>query len=66
MLASHTRGRCWRSNPPTSIPLHFVALELVAAEGQSDKMESDMKARGRSRCATEFLHEEKMAPIDIQ
>ena len=34
----------------------------MAAEGQSDRMASDMEVR---RCVTEFFHEEKIAPIDI-
>jgi len=37
----------------------------MAAEGQSDKMASDMEAWMEQRCVTEFLHAEKMAPIDI-
>ena len=34
----------------------------MAVEGQSDKMASDMEVQ---RCGIEFLHVEKMAPIDI-
>ena len=37
----------------------------MAAEGQSDKMASDMEVHMKQRCVTEFLHVEKMAPIDI-
>ena len=37
------RGRCWRLNLPTNILLHFVAVQQMAAEGQSDKMASNMK-----------------------
>ena len=37
----------------------------IAAEGQSDKMVSDMEVHMKQRCATEFLHVEKIAPIDI-
>ena len=37
----------------------------MAAEGQSDKMASDMEVQMKQRCVTEFLHAEKMAPIDI-
>ena len=37
----------------------------MAAEGQSDTIASDMAVRMEQRCETEFLHVEKMAPIDI-
>ena len=37
----------------------------MAAEGQSDSMVSDMEACRKKRGAIEFLHVEKMAPIDI-
>jgi len=36
-----------------------------AAEGQSDKMVSDMEVWMKQRGEIEFLHEEKMAPTDI-
>ena len=36
----------------------------MAAEGQSDRMVSDMEACIQQRCVTEFLHAEKMTPID--
>lgn len=31
----------------------------LAAEGQPDKMTSDLEARVKQRCVTEFLHVEK-------
>ena len=37
----------------------------MAAEGQSDKRASNMAMRMKKRCVTEFLHAEKIAPIDI-
>jgi len=37
----------------------------MTAEGQSDKMASDMEVRMKQRCVTEFLHAEKIAPNDI-
>ena len=40
-------------------------MQQVTAEGQSDKMVSDMEVCMKQRCVTEFLHAEKMAPIDI-
>ena len=52
-------------NLPTNIPLHFVAVRQMAAEGQSDTMASDMEVRMKERCVLEFLCAEVMAPIDI-
>jgi len=43
----------------------FCCCVTDAAEGQSDKMVSDMEARMKQRCGTEFLHMEKMAPCDV-
>jgi len=37
----------------------------MAAEGQSDRMVSNMEVCMEQRCFTEFLHVEKMAPTDI-
>ena len=37
----------------------------MAAEGQSDKMASDMDTLMKQRCVIEFLHVEKIAPTDI-
>jgi len=37
----------------------------MAAEGQSDRMASDMEVWMKQRGAPEFLHAEKMSPIDI-
>ena len=37
----------------------------MAAEGQSDKMTSDMEVLMKQRCVIEFLHAEKIAPKDI-
>jgi len=36
----------------------------MAAEEQSDKMASDVEACVEQSCGTEFLHVEKIAPID--
>ena len=55
----------WRLKIPTNIPLHFVAMWQMAAEGQSGRMVSDVEAFMKQRCVTEFLHAEKMAPTDI-
>jgi len=38
---------------------------VTAAEGQSDKMVSDIEVHMKQNCGTEFLHEEKTAPIGI-
>ena len=37
----------------------------MAAEGQPDKMVSDVEVRMKQRRVTEFLHVEKMVPTDI-
>ena len=37
----------------------------MTAEGQSDKMASDMEVRMKQSCVIEFLHAEKIAPNDI-
>ena len=37
----------------------------MAAEGQSDNMESDMEVHMKQRCVIGFLYVEKMEPIDI-
>ena len=54
-----------RMNLPTNTPLHFVAMRQMAAEGETDKMVSDMEVCMKQSCVTEFLHVEKMAPIDL-
>ena len=40
-------------------------MQELTAEGQSYKMMSDMEVPMKQRHVTEFLHAEKMAPIDI-
>ena len=37
----------------------------MAAEGQSDKMASDVEVRVKQRSGIEFLHVEKVAPTNI-
>jgi len=36
----------------TYIPVHFVAMQQMAAEGQSDKMASDMEVHMKQSCDT--------------
>ena len=43
----------------TSIPFRVVAIQQMAAEGQSDRMASDMEECMKQRGVTEFLHAEK-------
>ena len=45
--------------------LHFIAMWQIAAEGQSDKMASDIEVQMKQRCVIEFLHADKMVPTDI-
>jgi len=54
-----------RLNVPTNILLHFVVVRQVAAEGQSDKMASDVEEQVKQMCVFEFLRMEKLVPTDI-
>lgn len=47
------------------IPLHFVHMWQMAAEGLSDKMESNKEVCMKQSGGTELLHVEKIAFIDI-
>ena len=40
-------------------------MQQLAVEGQYDKMASDVEVCVKQRCGAEFLHAEKMAPVDI-
>ena len=54
---------------PTNIPLHFVPVWQMAAEGQSDRMTTDMESwplHMKKKCVAEFLHVGIIAPTDIQ
>jgi len=48
---------------PSYIALNFVAVWQITAEGQSDRMVSDMEERMKQRCGTEFLHPKKWHPL---
>jgi len=52
-----------RLNHPTNIPSHFVAVLPMAAEGQYDKMASDVKEWMNQNSGIEFLHAEKILHI---
>ena len=52
-------------NLPTNIALHFVAMQQMTVEGQSDKLASDMEVHMKQIFVSEFFHVEKIAPIDI-
>lgn len=45
---------------PINVPLHFGAVPQTAAEGQPDKVSSDMEVHMKQKCGTEFLHAEKI------
>ena len=49
---------------PSHQTLHYTLWQM-AAEGQSDKMASDMEVCVKQMGVTEFLYEEKTAPTDI-
>ena len=70
MLAHNVRGGCWWYGSRglaflPIFPLHFVAMFQMAAEGQSDRITSEMEMCMNQRCVIEFLHVEKMSTIDI-
>ena len=44
---------------------YFVDMWQMAAEGQSDRMASDMEVHVKQKCVVEFRHLEKIVPIDI-
>ena len=48
------------------MPLHFVAMWQMGAEGQSEKLVSDMVESVKHMCGNEFLHTENMSAINIQ
>jgi len=52
-------------NFSANIPFNFVAVRQMTAEGQSDKMASDMEVCMKQRCVTEFVHVENIASSDI-
>ena len=54
-----------RLNLFTNIPLPVAAVQQMAAEGQSDRMASDVGASTKQKRANEVLHAEGMAPTDI-
>ncbi len=50
---------------PSNILLQVFSIWQMAAEGQSDRIASDIEVWMKQRCDTEFFHAEKMAPINI-
>lgn len=52
-------------NLPMSILLPSVDVRQIAAEGNSDKMTSDIDEHMKQKYGIEFLHAEKTAPTDI-
>ena len=40
-------------------------MQQMAAEGHSDKVAPDMEVCMKRKCEIEFLHAEKIVPIDI-
>jgi len=64
-LEADVGGMAVASEPSTNIPLHFVAVWQMAAEGHSDRMVSDMEERMKQRYGTEFLCVEKMQQLSF-
>ena len=48
-----------RLNLPANVPLYVVAVQWMAAEGQSDKMTSDIEEHMKQICGNEFFCAEK-------
>ena len=48
-----------RLNIPTNIPVHFVDMQWMAAEGQSDTIVPNMEMYVKERYGTELLRVEK-------
>lgn len=46
-----------RLNIPSDILLHFIAVQQMAAEGQSNKIASGMEVYMKRRCGTELFQE---------
>ena len=63
-LEVDVRGMAVEVEPSRQYSITFCC-RVMAAEEQSDRMVSDIKVCMKQRCVTEFLHVEKMAPIDI-
>jgi len=51
--------RQYRLNLPDGIPLHFVAMQQITAEGQSDKITSNMELHMKQRCGVESMQIQK-------
>ena len=51
--------------PSHQYSIRFVAVQQMAAEGQSDKMASGVEVNMEQRCVIEFLHAETVTPINI-
>jgi hypothetical protein len=66
MLAHYVRGSAggMAVEVETFLPVvHMFCCCVTAAEGQSDKMASDMEVRTKQRCVIEFHHAEKLHPL---
>ena len=58
-------GTAVQVEPSTNILLHVVSVWQIVAKGQPDRMVSDMEVQMKQRWGIEFLHVEKMEPIDV-
>ena len=53
------------AEPSCQYSITFSCMQQIVAEGQSDRMASDMEARMKQRCVSEFLQAEKIAPANV-
>ena len=58
-------GMAVEFEPSCQYPITFCCVRQKAAKWQFDKMMSDMEVCLKQRCGVEFLHVEKMEPIDF-
>jgi len=58
MLEVDVGGKAVEVEPSCQYSLPCVVVWQMAAEGQSDRMASDMEVHMKQRYVTEFLHEE--------
>ena len=64
-METHVGGMAVEVEPSYWYPIPFCFSVETAAEGQSDRMVSEMEVCVKQRYVTEFLHADKKSPIDI-
>lgn len=67
LMKSHWRDKCWwdGSRGWTSVPLHFVVMRQMAAQGQSGNMMSHMEGCMKQSLSLNYTVWKKIAPTNI-